>query len=242
MKAYRFMKQAVLLLMLIGIASASAYAERRHDRDARFEKHHVHDRRGGLSGSLEKYPKGYHLDSRYRHNHYYPAIGYHWNRLPKRHYVVRYHDRSYFYSSGIWYRGSSGLFVVVRPPFGAVVPVLPPFYTTIWAGGIPYYYANNVYYTWQPDRSGYVVTSPPADVSEQKVTPLSEQLYIYPKQGQSEKQQADDRYACHSWGVKQSGYDPSEPPSGTPAALASKREDYQRAMKACLEGRGYSVN
>lgn len=247
MKAYRFLKQAVLIFMLIGIASASAYADRRHDRDRHSDRDGYRDRgsisviASDLRGSLRKYPKGYYLDDRYQHDHYYPSSGYRIKRLPERHYVIRYHDRPYFYSSGVWYGSVGGLYVVVRAPIGAVVPILPPFYTTIWLGGIPYYYANDVYYTWQPDRSGYVVTNPPTDISEQKVVPLSEQLYIYPKQGQSEKQQADDRYACHTWGVKQSGYDPSQPPSGTPEELAGKREDYQRAMKACLEGRGYSV-
>jgi hypothetical protein len=27
-----------------------------------------------------------------------------------------------------------------------VVPVLPPAYTTVWASGVPYYYANDTYY------------------------------------------------------------------------------------------------
>jgi hypothetical protein len=34
-------------------------------------------------------------------------------------------------------------------------------------------------------------------------------LYVYPKQGQSEAQVDRDRYECHLWAVKQSGFDPS---------------------------------
>ena len=51
-------------------------------------------------------------------------------------------------------RGPAG-FVVVTPPAGLVISALPPYYSTVWIGGVPYYYADNVYYTWQPDQNGY---------------------------------------------------------------------------------------
>ena len=53
------------------------------------------------------------------------------------------------------------------PPVGLVVAVLPPYYSTVWIGSSPYYYANDVYYVWQPEQNGYVVVDPPAhaDVS-----------------------------------------------------------------------------
>ena len=47
------------------------------------------------------------------------------------------------------------------PPPGLVISVLPPYYSTVWFGGVPYYYADNVYYTWQPDQNGYAVVDPP---------------------------------------------------------------------------------
>jgi hypothetical protein len=34
-------------------------------------------------------------------------------------------------------------------------------------------------------------------------------LYIYPKDGQSDEQQKKDRYECHMWAVQQTGYDPT---------------------------------
>jgi opacity protein-like surface antigen len=67
-------------------------------------------------------------------------------------------------------------------------------------------------------------------------------ILIYPKNGQSPDQQSADRYACHSWAVGQTGFDPSEPNnSASPSDLAKRRSDYRRAMSACLEARGYSV-
>jgi Glycine-zipper domain len=37
----------------------------------------------------------------------------------------------------------------------------------------------------------------------------AQSLIIYPAKGQSPAQQDRDRYACHTWAVQQSGYDPS---------------------------------
>ena len=67
-------------------------------------------------------------------------------------------------------------------------------------------------------------------------------MFIYPRQGRSEKQQADDRYACHRWAVDQTHYDPTQPPGSVPETQAGqKRAEYDRAMRACLDGRGYTV-
>ena len=38
---------------------------------------------------------------------------------------------------------------------------------------------------------------------------LGQNLYIYPQRGQSPEQQDRDRYACHSWAVQQTGFDPT---------------------------------
>lgn len=231
MKKYQLLKLILLLIPLFGMVSMPVYADKKsHDR---------YDRKDQRS---YKQQKGYRLDDRYRHDRYYPSSGIRLKSLPQRHHEIRFHSRPYFYSSGIWYLRSGLQFVVTIPPIGIVVPFLPHLYTTLWVRGVPYYYANDVYYVWQPDQNGYVVTNSPQDINEEETYPLAEELFIYPKQGQSEKKQADDRYKCHRWGVKQTEYDPSQPPKNmTQQELSSKRENYQKAMKACLEGRGYSV-
>ncbi len=38
----------------------------------------------------------------------------------------------------------------------------------------------------------------------------AQDLYVYPAQGQSDQQLADDRYACHLWAVRESDFDPSQ--------------------------------
>ena len=82
---------------------------------------------------------------------------------------------------------------MIVPPIGLIVPFLPPFYSTIWVGGVPYYYANEVYYAHR--GNGYIVVEPPKEeVSE--APPAAEQMFIYPREGQSEQQQADDPDDC----------------------------------------------
>jgi hypothetical protein len=130
--------------------------------------------------------------------------------------------------------------------------VLPGFYATYWWGGVPYYYVNDVYYTWNAGYSGYVVTDPPpsdendntsadyngdyASAEPEASSDGSAEVYAYPKDGQSDEQQATDRYECHKWAVAQSGFDPTQ---GSQAR--GNRTDYRRAMAACMDGRGYSA-
>jgi hypothetical protein len=187
-------------------------------------------------------PRDYVLDRKYNHDHYYPPRGYVAPRLPEAYRVLVHKNTRYYYHSGVWYRRSTAGFIVVLPPIGVAIPILPPFYTVLWVGGVPYYYANGIYYVWYPAQQAYVVTSPPPEsaVSDKPAEP--EKLFIYPKQGQSEKQQAEDRYQCHQWAVEKSGYDPTRAGGDVPEEeYFNKRADYQRAMKACLEARGYSV-
>ncbi|MBI3561190.1 MAG: hypothetical protein HY080_05675 [Gammaproteobacteria bacterium] len=226
----RTIQPKLTLIIVLSMLSVLVYADRDdHDRGFRHQEH-------------VQPPNNFHFDRRYHHDHDYPRYGYRVDRLPERHYRLHYHDSDYYYYGGVWYEPSGPDFVVVTPPAGIVVASLPPFYTTLWVGGTPYYYANDIYYIWQPDRNGYVVTDPPAGISQTEPPFLADEIYIYPKNGQTEQQQADDRYECHRWSVKQTGYDPTQPPTNLAATeLNRKREGYQRAMRACLEGRNYSV-
>ena len=184
----------------------------------------------------------YRFDERHWHYRYYPRFGYITPRIPDRRIRIVYRDRDYFFYGGVWYRPHGLDFEVIAPPIGIYVPVLPPYYTTIWIGGRPYYYANDVYYIWRSDRSRYQVVEAPNGVEQEDLPLAADELFIYPKEGQNETQIADDRYACHVWSRDQTQYDPTQPPTNlTTAELNAKRDNYQRAMRACLEGKGYSV-
>ena len=179
------------------------------------------------------------MDSRYHHDRSYPERGLFIDALPRGHHIVTYGNSRYYFSGGVWYRPYGPRFAVVAPPFGLVVPFLPLYYTTLWVGGIPYYYANDVYYT--QSSSGYIVVEQPKGEVVEAPAP-EEKLFIYPRKGQTEKEQATDRYECHRWAVDQTRYDPTQPPGSVPEAQSNqKRTEYHRAMGACLDAREYTV-
>jgi hypothetical protein len=103
-----------------------------------------------------------HVDARFSHNHAYYDRGFVVNSLPRDRIVINHGPDRFFYSGGMWYAPRGGVYVVVGAPFGVFVPALPPFYNTVWFGGVPYYYANDTYYMWSAQDSGYeVVAAPP---------------------------------------------------------------------------------
>jgi hypothetical protein len=199
-----------------------------------------------IAGAADRHDghRGYVFDNRYNHGHYYPERGAAFRALPPGGYRIPYRGGEYYFHGGAWYRPWGPRFLVVAPPIGIGLAFLPPYYTTVWFGGVPYYYADGSYYLWQPERREYVVTAPPPDGAPASTTPpTNPELFAYPKNGQNREQQASDRYECHKWASTQSGFDPTQPLGGVAAAEAdARRADYQRAEKTCLEGRGYSVN
>ena len=151
-----------------------------------------------------------------------------------------------YWHGGFWPRAYYGW------GFPLFLAALPVAYATYYWGGIPYYYCNDVYYTWNAGQSGYVVTDPPpvegtaaaddsdanqAGADQAGAPPASTggDVYAYPQNGQTQEQQSNDKYECHTWARSQTGFDPTVSNStGSP-------DDYRRAMIACLAARGYSA-
>jgi hypothetical protein len=50
-----------------------------------------------------------------------------------------------------------------------------------------------------------------ADGATSAAAPAGADIYVYPSKGQTDSQLDRDRYECHSWAFKQTGYDPSAP-------------------------------
>lgn len=94
-----------------------------------------------------------------------------------------------------------------------------------------------------PATAQYVTTSPPQETATPPGAASSGGLEISPKKGQSNQQQWTDRYECHRWATTQSGFDPTRPAAEAQTAQnANGRDQYRRAMTACLQGRGYEVS
>ncbi|MBS0364257.1 MAG: hypothetical protein JSR67_00355 [Proteobacteria bacterium] len=168
-----------------------------------------------------------------------------------------------YWGGGYW-RGGYWPRCYYGPGISWFLPVLPFGFSTFWWGGFPYYYWNNVYYTWNPGYNGYVVTDPPpvadgsgsaypgdangdysGDYSDSDEAPPPQadgvapgpDVYAYPRNGQSDSQAQTDRYQCHSWAVTTTGFDPTRPSQQASGSLSA----YRRALIACLDARGYSA-
>jgi hypothetical protein len=200
----------------------------------------------GTTGYAHSYPAGY-RGAAYGGNHgVYGHAGYYGH---SGYYGHGYSTGAYwhggYWHGGFWPRCYYGV------GFAWFLPILPVAYATYWYGGVPYYYANDVYYTYNPSYEGYVATDPPpvadpnagggADAAQGGAPPMAPngqpgpndgavgQIFMYPKNGQSAEQQATDKAECQQWAAQQAGQ------------AAQNGSDYQRAMTACVEGRGYSA-
>ncbi|TWI54274.1 hypothetical protein IQ22_02137 [Pseudomonas duriflava] len=150
---------------------------------------------------------------------------------------IRHRDREYFYADGYWYSPYGGKYVVVSPPRGLYINVLPYFTQTLVIGGLTYYFVAGNYYLPQ-SGGGYVVVDPPIQSSGYAATGNAYDVVAYPARGQSQAQLEQDRYDCYRWAANESGFDPAR----AKAAVVSDQVDrYRRAMGACLSGKGYSV-
>ena len=143
---------------------------------------------------------------------------------------------------------------------------IPFYYSRSWVEPRPYYYYNTgptvylnppVYVQSQPTylavapQPGNVITQMPSNgvtelgpanalppVNANAGQASSDQWFVYPSRGQSQQQQANDRYACNRWATNESGFDPD---LRTHRNQETGPANYGRAMSACLEGRGYAV-
>jgi hypothetical protein len=226
-----------VLAAMFALSMGTAFAQHEHERGRGDRGREFHD---GPRPGFD------HYDGRFSHNHYYPERGYVTRDLPRERVFIDGPRGRFFYSGGVWYSPGPGGYVVVGPPVGVFVPVLPPYYTTVWVGGAPYYYANDAYYVWRDSDQQYEVVDPPDEQAASTNAPQppnpNDDIFIYPKNGQSDADQSRDKYECHKWAQSESGFDPTQANGGVPPdQVDAKRAAYRRAIGACLEGRGYSV-
>jgi len=124
----------------LGVGRA-AHAEEPHGgfqaREARegHEGHEGHEVREGPVEHFDRGPgPGAAIGARIDGYHERFAIGHRIDRLPDRSVPLVYRGDHYYVNDGVWFRAVGGAFIVAAAPIGAVVPVLPFGYTTLWVG------------------------------------------------------------------------------------------------------------
>jgi hypothetical protein len=120
------------------------------------------------------------------------------------------------------------------PGHGFYFVSIPSYCKLVYWDGVPYYYADDVYYEWNGSVGAYEQVLPPAGLAERIDTeaPVLRDLFVFPNGDQTIEQLERDREECQRWAADQVGLDPR---------VAANRANYLRADGACLEARDYSV-
>lgn len=104
--------------------------------------------------------------------------GYYLAGLPFGCLTLAFGGAAWYYGGGYWYRPYGDGYIVDYPPAGILVPFLPSGYVTCTYSGVPYYWADDVYYTAVASGPGYVVAAPPPGAtppsSQPPIPPLSQ--------------------------------------------------------------------
>jgi hypothetical protein len=127
--------------------------------------------------------------------------------------------------------GQGGWFL---PGYGFYFASIPSYCTLVYWAGVPYYYADDIYYEWNGSVGAYEQVQPPAGLAESinRQSSVSRDWFVFPNAGQTIEQLERDRDECHKWAADQVGLDPK---------VAAQRANYLGADRACLEARDYSV-
>lgn len=124
---------------------------------------HGHDDHGWRHHGYKHYYHGWRPS--YHHYHYRPHFGFRVSYLPHGSFSIRLGGgRRYHYYDGVYYNQIGTTYVVVPPPSGAVVNVIPSDYQPVVINGRTYYTNNGVYY--QYTSSGYQVVPQPVQIIE----------------------------------------------------------------------------
>ncbi|HXR20449.1 MAG TPA: hypothetical protein VN757_11005 [Steroidobacteraceae bacterium] len=150
------------------------------------------------------------------------------------------------------------------PGFAWFLPLLPLYYSTFWWQGVPYYYYNDIYYTWSPTADGYVATDPPPAAAGSAPSPNDGSYYdegaaanadAAPAMAASAPQPippgafASGNGGDHVYAYPANGQSEDQQSSdrmqcdqwAASQAASAGSPDYRRAVIACFQGRGYSA-
>ncbi|MDE5420587.1 DUF6515 family protein [Ancylomarina sp. DW003] len=116
--------------------------------------------------------------------------------VPSSTVLINHHGVGYHYHHGTYYRYTAGGYIVVRPPYGFRLRILPLGYRSMYIGTSPYYYYGGIYYIEIDD--GYEVVKAPENYvkkqlpSEYKKVVVDEKVYYLNNGSYYEKQITED--------------------------------------------------
>lgn len=67
-------------------------------------------------------------------------------------------------------------------------------------------------------------------------TVSAQDLFVYPTQNQSAKQQEQDKFECYGWAKQQSGYDPTNPPAANASSAPDGRSTTESTARGAVIG------
>lgn len=240
---------AVCLAATCAIAQTAPYAthmDRRHGND------HVYPDRGAVVRDVPRRATGISyagISYRFAAGVWYqrqgpayivvtPPIGVIVPRLPAFATSFNSGGKNYLYADDVFYspRPDLGGYEVVNDPEDDA-PEQPPEPPAV----LPAVAQPPAESPGQPENVA-AATAAPVTPSDSPGASNPTGIAISPRNGQSEDQQAIDRYGCYQFAVAQTGFDPLAMNSGAPPDQVARLDsDYARAQAACLEGRGYTV-
>jgi hypothetical protein len=82
---------------------------------------------------------------------------------------ISYRGTRYLVSDGQWFEQKGRRLIAVEAPAGVMVRELPEGYSMRWIGGVPYFYAEGLYYVWREGSRRYeILPSPPSVQAPEK--------------------------------------------------------------------------
>jgi hypothetical protein len=80
---------------------------------------------------------------------------------------ISYRGTRYLVSDGQWFEQRGSRLIAVEAPAGVMVRDLPDGYSMRWIDGVPYFYADGLYYIWREGVRRYeILQYPPAALAQ----------------------------------------------------------------------------
>jgi len=117
-------------------------------------------------------------ERRYFYYHDHPYYGYHIHYLPIGCYAIWAGGVMYYYYDGLYYIREGFDYVLVTPPIGAYVSVIPPDFQQVSINGRIYYTNNGIYYILTQYHGYKVVPQPVVYVQPEPVVVAQPQQVV----------------------------------------------------------------